>query len=201
MSSLTQDGTAEPVSRETKFSGANGNREIFIFPVQLTTSRIDNLSRLIHTCTRALSLRNLDLGSECGRVFPAGVRPASPSRDAANCLSSRFSQSVETRRRYGWWRMVFPTCAPLPSSNLVSFGRLLLLLLLLLLLCPSGGGGTREAGGTVAGSLVALYQAGTHRIRRQRRAARSWTSQRSTEPLCARIKGANGEVSEGKSDL
>ena len=36
-------------SRETKFSGANGDREIFIFPVQLTTSRIGNLllSRLI----------------------------------------------------------------------------------------------------------------------------------------------------------
>ena len=29
-------------SRETKFSGANGDREIFIFPVQLTTSRIVN---------------------------------------------------------------------------------------------------------------------------------------------------------------
>ena len=27
-------------SRETKFSCANGDREIFIFPVQLTTSRI-----------------------------------------------------------------------------------------------------------------------------------------------------------------
>ena len=34
-------------SRETKFSGANGHREIFIFPVQLTTSRIDNLTPLI----------------------------------------------------------------------------------------------------------------------------------------------------------
>ena len=33
-------------SRETKFSGANGDREIFIFPVQLTTSRIGNLTRL-----------------------------------------------------------------------------------------------------------------------------------------------------------
>ena len=40
-------------SRETKFSGANGNREIFIFPVQLTTSRIGNLTRLIH----ALAIR------------------------------------------------------------------------------------------------------------------------------------------------
>ena len=36
-------------SRETKFSGTHGDRGIFIFPVQLTTSRIDNLTRLIHT--------------------------------------------------------------------------------------------------------------------------------------------------------
>ena len=36
-------------SRETKFSGANAVREIFIFPVQLTTSRIGNFTRLIHT--------------------------------------------------------------------------------------------------------------------------------------------------------
>ena len=36
-------------SRETKFSGTNGDREIFIFPVQLTASRISNLTRLIHS--------------------------------------------------------------------------------------------------------------------------------------------------------
>ena len=35
--------------RETKFSGANGDRELLIFPVQLTTSSIGNLPRLIHT--------------------------------------------------------------------------------------------------------------------------------------------------------
>ena len=38
MNRLTRDGTAEAVSQETIFSGANGDREIFIFPVQLTTS-------------------------------------------------------------------------------------------------------------------------------------------------------------------
>ena len=38
----------KPVS-ETKFSGTYGDREMFIFPVQLTTSRIGNLTRLIHT--------------------------------------------------------------------------------------------------------------------------------------------------------
>ena len=36
-------------SRETKFSGANGDSEKHIFPVQPTTSRIGNLTRLIHT--------------------------------------------------------------------------------------------------------------------------------------------------------
>ena len=36
-------------SRKTKFSGANAEREIFIFPVQLTTCRIGNLTRLSHT--------------------------------------------------------------------------------------------------------------------------------------------------------
>ena len=64
------------------------------------------------------------------------------------------------------------------------------------------GGGTREAGSTVAESLVVLYQVGTHQIRRRRRrAARSLTSQGRAEPLCARIESANREVSEGKADL
>ena len=47
MSRVTPDGTAETnPSRAAKFSGANGDREIFIFPGQLTTSRIGNLTRL-----------------------------------------------------------------------------------------------------------------------------------------------------------
>ena len=63
--------------------------------------------------SRALSLRNLVSGYECGRIFPAGVGPGSPSRDAANWLPSRFSLSVETRRRYRWLRMmVFPGARP-----------------------------------------------------------------------------------------
>ena len=61
----------------------------------------------IFIMSRALSLRNLVLGYECGRVFPAGVGPGSPSRDAANWLPSRFGLSVETRRQYGWLMMVF----------------------------------------------------------------------------------------------
>ena len=37
------------LSRETGFLRVNGDREIFISPVELTTSRIGNLSGLIHT--------------------------------------------------------------------------------------------------------------------------------------------------------
>ena len=48
MGRLTRDGTTEP-SRETEFSGTHGDRGVIIFPVQLTTSRIGNLTRLIHT--------------------------------------------------------------------------------------------------------------------------------------------------------
>ena len=48
MSRLTRDGTAEPISRDQILRHA-GDRGIFIFPVQVTTSRIGDLNRLIHT--------------------------------------------------------------------------------------------------------------------------------------------------------
>ena len=72
---------------------------------------------------RALSLRNLASGYECERVFPVGVEPGSPLRDATNWLPSRFSLSVETRRRYGWLGMVFPGVRPFRAP----------------IWCPSGG--------------------------------------------------------------
>ena len=43
-------------SRETKFSGTHGDRGIFIFPVQLTTSRIGDLIRLIHTLLNVMTI-------------------------------------------------------------------------------------------------------------------------------------------------
>ena len=42
-----RDGPNEP-SRETKFLGGNGDREKIMPPVQLTTSRIGNLTWLIN---------------------------------------------------------------------------------------------------------------------------------------------------------
>ena len=49
--------------------------------------------------------------------FSAGVGINSTSRDAADWLSLRFSRSVETRRRFGWLRMV---C----TSSELQFGAL-----------------------------------------------------------------------------
>ena len=65
------------------------------------------------------------------------------------------------------WGWCFQICA---SSELQSGGL-------------REGGGTREAGSTVAESLVVLYQVGTHQIRRRRRAARSLTSQEGWTPV------------------
>ena len=65
-----------------------------------------------------------------------------------------------------------------------------------------GSGSLRgEAGSTGAWSLVALYRVGTHQIRQGSRAARSPMSPGSAELLCARIKVANREISEGKGDV
>ena len=55
MARLTRDGTAEPVSRDQILRDVRGQGNIhflcskFIFPVQLTTVRIGNLTRLIHS--------------------------------------------------------------------------------------------------------------------------------------------------------
>ena len=55
MSRLTRDGTAEPVSRDRILRHARGQGNI-IFPVQLTTSRIGNLTRLIHTLLYVMTI-------------------------------------------------------------------------------------------------------------------------------------------------
>ena len=55
MSRLTRDRTAEPVSRDQILSHAWGQGNI-IFPVQLTTSRMGNLTRLIHTLLYVIAI-------------------------------------------------------------------------------------------------------------------------------------------------
>ena len=56
MSRLTLDGTAKPVSRDQILKRERG-QETFIFPVQLTTSRIGNLTRLIHTIAMCVTIQ------------------------------------------------------------------------------------------------------------------------------------------------
>ena len=48
-------------SRETNFSDAKGDKEILVFPVQLTTSRIGNLTRLIHTLAICVTIHPLNI--------------------------------------------------------------------------------------------------------------------------------------------
>ena len=55
MSRLTRDGTAEPVSRDQILRHVRGQGNI-TFPVQLTTSRIGNLTRLIHTLLYVMTI-------------------------------------------------------------------------------------------------------------------------------------------------
>ena len=58
MSRLTRDGTAEPVSRDQILRHARGQGNI-ISPVQLTTSRIGNVTRLlIHTLLYVMTIHN-----------------------------------------------------------------------------------------------------------------------------------------------
>ena len=68
MSRLTRDGTAPRSSRETKFSGPNG--------VQLTTSRIGNLPRLIHTLAIRCDDHTRCIISCRAHIFLVEVRPA-----------------------------------------------------------------------------------------------------------------------------
>ena len=56
MSRLTRDGTtAEPVSRDQILRHVRAQGNIH-FPVQLTTSRIGNLTRLIHTLLYVMTI-------------------------------------------------------------------------------------------------------------------------------------------------
>ncbi|CAM9541680.1 unnamed protein product, partial [Ascophyllum nodosum] len=66
-------------------------------------------SVLVRVLPRALSPRNPVSGYECGRVFPAGVGPGSPSREMQPTGYHRGSACrLRHGRRYGRLRMVFP---------------------------------------------------------------------------------------------
>ena len=62
MSRLTRDGTAEPVSRDQTLRHARGQGNIFS-PVQLITSRIGNLTRLIHTLLYVMTIHTCNVNN------------------------------------------------------------------------------------------------------------------------------------------
>ena len=88
MSRLTRDGTAEPVSRD-QISGTYGDREMFIFPVQLTTSRIGNLTRLIHTLLYVTTIHT-------------GSRQNPKARGYVSCEKKHMSKNVTEGE--AWWQ-------------------------------------------------------------------------------------------------
>ena len=55
MSRLMRDGAAEPVSRDQILRRERGQENIF-FPVELAANRIGNLTRLIHTVLKMLTI-------------------------------------------------------------------------------------------------------------------------------------------------
>ena len=121
--------------------------------------------------TCSLSLRNLVLRYEYGRVFPAGKGPNSPSRDATSWLSTQFSRSVETRRRFWLVEDGVHPVRLFPSANLVpsgkrwhTKGRY----------CRGTPGRAPQHTQTYRGTF---YRMSKHQMRRRRRAARSSTSQ------------------------
>ena len=59
---------ADARARETKFSGTNEDREMSILPAQLTTSRISNLTRLIHTLLYVVTIHD-------GMIYDKYVTP------------------------------------------------------------------------------------------------------------------------------
>ena len=72
MSRLTRDGTVETVSRDQILRHEREQGKIF--PVQLTTSRIGNLTRLIYTLAICLTYYTVVVASEDFRRNSAEIR-------------------------------------------------------------------------------------------------------------------------------
>ena len=88
MSRLTRDGTAEPVSRDQILRRERGQGND-MFPIQLTTSRIGNLTRLIYTPAMCVTIHTYVHTSLANISTSSTVRVGSlPTRVAAQSYSS-----------------------------------------------------------------------------------------------------------------
>ena len=99
MSRLTRDGTAEPVSRDQILRHARGQGNI-IFPVQLTTSRIGNLTRLIHTLLYVMTIhtyihtsRAASIDSDCCRLPTTSVLSNKSDKNVPTSFDQQFQVS------------------------------------------------------------------------------------------------------------
>ena len=110
MSRLTRDGTAEPHSRHQELSGANGDRENGIFPVQLTTSRVSNHTQLMPSLLKLMST-HMHIISEAVRPDLMVGKMLSENLD----LGEDFPKNILSRVL---WEEIF-------SENLLRFSCLL----------------------------------------------------------------------------
>ena len=116
MSRLTRDGTAEPVSRDQILRPKRGQGKT-IFPVQLTTSKIGNLTEFILTLLNVMTIHkpmmysyriSLPIAGSCSS--PRLSRTAKcPILTSLPCLTS----SSDMRRK---WH-IFYKCRPLYSAT------------------------------------------------------------------------------------
>ena len=70
MSGLTRDGTVEPASRDQFLRLERGYGKHY-FPVQLTTSRVGNHTRSIHTLLKVLAIYTYSTCSHLGISPPS----------------------------------------------------------------------------------------------------------------------------------
>ena len=97
MSRLTRDGTAELVSRDQFPRHARGQGNI-IFPVQLTTSRIGNLTRLIHTLLHVMTIHTYILTSSRNCSNRCDVRNSHCVLSLCDCLLEQIVHTTVSNR-------------------------------------------------------------------------------------------------------
>ena len=90
-------------SRETRFSGANADRGILFFPVQLTTSRIGNLTRLIYILLYVMTIR-IYIHTYIHDVYSSAPLLPRPSL-------SKNAELSRCRQPHPVWFLYFPSLA------------------------------------------------------------------------------------------
>ena len=100
MSRLTRDGTAEPVSRDQILRHARGQGNI-IFPVQLTTGRIGNLTRLIHTLLYVMIIHTYILWQSLGAIFERSLLSFKEKYECIESFRASPRQGKESSQRLG----------------------------------------------------------------------------------------------------